>query len=134
MEEIARSVTPDNLKKKKIPYNTDSLLKKYRDIPKVTAITGAHAYTSTVFAEMLIEARKSGIILNSLMLWLKPTDRALWYVLNNVGRKAVFIEGAAVQAHFLAERRLGFAIKQPMVDEAVFALDEAIQSRIIKEL
>lgn len=134
MEEIASQLTPEDLKKNKITYHTDALLKKYRETPKVVHITKKHAYTSTVFCEMLTEARKSGIILNSLILWLKPIDRKLWYTLNNVGRKAVFIEAAGVHAHWLAERKLGFAIKQPMVDEAIFALDEAVQSRILKDL
>ncbi len=134
MEEIVRQITPEKLKKNKLDYHTDALLKKYEDTPKVQKIITQHAYTNTIFMEMLTEARKSGIVLNSLYLWLKPIDRRLWYVLNNVGRKAVFIEAAAVQAHWLAERRLGFTIKQPMVDEAIFALDEAIQNRIIKEV
>lgn len=134
MDEIVRHITPEKLKKKKLDYHTDVLLKKYAQTPKVQKLVQEHAYTTTIFMEMLTQARASGIVLNSLYLWLKPIDRRLWYVLNNVGRKAVFIEAAAVQAHWLAERRLGFTIKQPMVDEAVFALEEAIQNRIIKEV
>lgn len=134
MEAIVGQITPEQIKKKKIPYHTDNLLKKYRKTAPVEAILKKHAYTSTVFTQMLVEARQSGIILNSLMLWLKPIDRNMWYVINNVGRKAVFIEAAAVHAHWLSEKRLGFAIKQAMIDEAIFALDEAIQSRIVREL
>ncbi len=134
MEEIAANLLPEQLKSGKINFNTDVLLKKYQDTPIVKKITQKHAYVNTIFMELLTEARKSGIVLNSLYLWLKPLDRKLWYVLNNVGRKAVFSEAGASQAHWLAERRLGFAISQPMVDEAVAALSEFIQSRIIKDL
>ena len=134
MEEIASSLTPDQLKSGKIKYNTDALLAKYKDTKVVTEIINKHAYTRTIFMELLTEARKSGIVLNSLFLWLKPIDRKLWYVLNKVGRKAVFTEGAAVQAHWLAEKRLCFPISQPIVDEAVIGLQEAINSRIIKDL
>jgi len=134
MEEIAASLTPDQVKTGKIKFDTDTLLKKYRDSKVVQNITKRHAYTATIFMELLTEARKSGIVLNSLYLWLKPLDRKLWYVLNNVGRKAVYAEAAAIQAHWLAERRLGFAINQPMIDEAISALQEAIQSRIIKDV
>lgn len=134
MEEIARSVNPRSLKNGKINFNTNSLLRKYGKSKIVEAITKRHAYTNTIFVEMLTQARTSGIVLNSLYLWLKPIDRQLWYILNNVGRKAVYTEAAGVHAHWLAEKRLGFAIEQPMIDEAVSALDEAIQSRIIKDL
>ena len=134
MEEICASLTPAQVKNGKIKFNSDALLKKYYKTPVIQKIISNHAFTNTIFMELLTEARKSGIVLNSLYLWLKPLDRKLWYVLNNVGRKAVFIEGAAVQAHWLAERRLGFAISQPMVDETVSALIEAIASRVIKDI
>jgi intracellular multiplication protein IcmP len=134
MEEIARSITPKNLKSGKINFNTQALLRKYGNSKSVDAITKRHAYIRTIFMELLTHARASGIVLNSLYLWLKPIDRQLWYTLNNVGRKAVFSEAAGVHAHWLAEKRLSFPIQQPMVDEAVNALDEAIQSRIIRDL
>lgn len=134
MEEIAANLTPDQVKSGKIKFNTDALLKKYQDTKVVKKILNNNAYTNTIFIELLYEARKSGIVLNSLYLWLKPIDRKLWYVLNDVGRKAVFSEAAAVQAHWLAEKKLGFPIAQPMVDEAVAALEEAINNRVIKDL
>lgn len=134
MEEIALNINPRVLKTGKINFNTQALLRKYGNTKSVEAITKRHAYVKTVFVEMLTQARTSGIVLNSLYLWLKPIDRDLWYTLNNVGRKAVFSEAAGVHAHWLAEKRLGFPIQQPIIDEAVNALDEAIQSRIIKDL
>ena len=133
-EAIVSQITQAQIKKKQIPFNTNALLKKYGNSAPVLEIIKKHAYTSTIFMEMLIQARGSGIVLNSLYLWVKPFDRPLWYILNNVGRKAVFIEAAGVQAHCLAEKRLGFEISQPMVDEAIFALQEAIDARIIKDL
>jgi intracellular multiplication protein IcmP len=134
LEEIARSITPRILKTGKITFDTQVLLKKYAQTKVVETVTQRHAYVRTIFIEMLIQARTSGIVLNSLYLWLKPIDRDLWYTLNNVGRRAVYSEAAAAHAHWLAEKRLGFPIRQPMIDEAVNALDEAIKSRIIREL
>ena len=134
LEIIARSINPKSLKTGNIPFNTQGLLKKYGSTKPVEAIVKRHAYVRTVFMEMLTQARTSGIVLNSLILWLKPIDRELWYTLNNVGRKAVYSEAAGIQAQWLAEKRLGFPIQQPMVDEAVNALDEAILSRIIKDI
>jgi intracellular multiplication protein IcmP len=134
LESIARSINPNSLKTGKIPFNTEAMLKKYGNSKPVEAIVKRHAYVRTVFMEMLTQARTSGIVLNSLILWLKPIDRELWYTLNNVGRKAVYSEAAGIQAQWLAEKRLGFPIQHPMVDEAVNALDEAILSRIIKDV
>jgi intracellular multiplication protein IcmP len=134
MEEIMEQITQAQINKKSIPFRTQALLKKYGQTPPVLEVIKKHAYVSTIFMEMLVHARGSGIVLNSLVLWVKPIDRPLWYILNNVGRKAVFIEAAGVHAHGLAERRLGFEIRQPMVDEAIFALQEAIDARIIKDL
>ncbi len=134
MEDISRGITQDQLRTGKINFNTNAILAKYKNTPVVQRIIKQHAFTQTIFIELLSEARKSGIVLNSLCLWLKPVDRKLWYVINNVGRKSAFSEVAAIQAHWLAEKRLGFAIAQPMIDEAIFALEEAIQSRIIKDI
>nr|WP_235603260.1 hypothetical protein [Piscirickettsia litoralis] len=57
------------------------------------------------------------------LLWLKPQNRLLWYVLNNVGRRAVFIEGAAIRAHWLAEKALMQPIVTPMVKKATDGLE-----------
>jgi len=83
---------------------------------------------------MLVSARRSGIVANSSYLWLKPVDRALWYTLNNVGRKAVFTEMGAVHAHWLAEKKLGFALTEPMVEEAIYGLEDAAKSRIVRDM
>lgn len=134
MEDIARNITPRTLKTGKINFDTHAMLKKYAHTKPVEAVTKRHGYVNTIFIELLTEARKSGIVLNSLYLWLKPIDRKLWYVLNNVGRRAVFSEAGSAHAHWLAEKRLGFPIAQPMIDEAILALEEAVHSRIIKDL
>ena len=59
---------------------------------------------------------------------------SFWYVLNNVGRKAVFIETGAITAHWRAEVKLGYALKKPMIDRASEALDDAIASRVIDNI
>ena len=133
LEKISGSVTQQKLAKNDLDYaHADSLLKQYQDTKLVKGIIEKHAYVSTVFAELLVEARKTGIVANSSYLWMKPIDRRLWYVLNNVGRKAVFVETGAVHAHWLAENSIGFAIHQPMISEAVVGLQEAVKSRVIK--
>jgi intracellular multiplication protein IcmP len=135
LAKIERSVTKAKIKKADFDFSgMDNLLKKYSQNPEVKRIIEKHAYLYTVFTELLVAARRSGIVANSGYLWLKPVDRQLWYTLNNVGRKAVFTETAAVHAHWLAEKKLGFALTEPMVEEAIIGLEEAAKSRIVRDL
>jgi len=135
LEQMAGSATFNSVKAGKINYaGIDEVLKRFGSSPAVKQILTHHAYVYTIFAELLTTARKTGIVANSLYLWIKPIDRTLWYVLNNVGRKAVFTETAAVHAHWLAERELGYAIKTPMIDPVIAGLEEAVAARIIKDI
>ncbi|MDO8954494.1 MAG: type IVB secretion system coupling complex protein DotM/IcmP [Gammaproteobacteria bacterium] len=132
---IERLVTKNKLIKGNLDFpGTDTLLKKYGHSPVVKDILEKHAYLYTAFTEMLVAARRSGIVANSSYLWVKPLDRPLWYTLNNVGRKAIFTEMAAVHAHWLAEKKLGFALTEPMVEEAIHGLQEAARSRIVRDI
>jgi intracellular multiplication protein IcmP len=135
LEQIARSVTQEKLKKFELDWSgLDKMASKYLGTPAVQAIMSGHAYVYTVFVELLRQARTSGIVANSLYLWLKPVDRKLWYVLNSVGRKAVFVEVGGIFAHWLVESQLKMAIGQALVEEAVNGLEEAVKIRVIKGL
>ncbi len=135
LEQFALSATKESVVSGNINYKgVDKVIAKYRDHPKVLEILNNHAYTMTVFSQMLVQARSTGIVSSSGFLWLKPMDRKLWYVLNNVGRKAVFIESSAVTAHWRAESKLGYALKRPMVDMASDALKEAIATRVVDSI
>jgi intracellular multiplication protein IcmP len=135
LDQISASVTQDSLKTGNLNFSgIDDLVDRFGNSVAVQRVLERHAYTSTVFMALLKSGRSTGIVANSLFQWLKPTDRQLWYTLCNVGRKAVFAETAAVQAHFLAEMKLGSPIEQPMVDEAVSALEAAIKIRIIRDV
>jgi intracellular multiplication protein IcmP len=132
---IERSVTRAKLNKKELDFSgTAALIKKYGNSPDVQRILKDHAYFHTVFIEMLATARRSGIVANSSYLWLKPIDRPLWYALNNLGRKAVFVEMASAHAHWLAEKKLGFALTEPMVEEAIYGLEEAVKIRVVRDI
>ncbi len=135
LEQMATSATFSNVAAGKINYaGIDELLNRFANTPEIKQLLAQHAYVFTVFAQLLTMARKTGIVANSLYLWIKPMDRSLWYVLNNVGRKAVFAETASVHAHWLAERQLGYAIKTPMIEPVITALNEAVASRIIRDI
>ncbi|OAJ35404.1 type IVB secretion system coupling complex protein DotM/IcmP [Piscirickettsia salmonis] len=121
----------DNLSKqaksgvKNINYAvTDALLHKYGNKVSVQEVIRKHYYIYTVFSSLLLAARDSGIVAPAGFLWLKKVDRSLWYCLNNVGRRAVFIESAAVRAHWQAELKIGQPISIPMVESAVLNLDK----------
>lgn len=108
----------------------DALLKKHINNKIVVKVMQSHAYIFTVMASMLLTARNDGVFSTADFLWLKPVDRQLWYVLNNVGRQTAFPEIAGFYSHWLAELQLGYRLFVPVVDEAVNALDKAIQDII----
>lgn len=135
LNQIGHSASMKNVKAQKLNFDgVDKLFAKYSQSAGVKKVMASHAYVRTLFTELLIQARNSGIVSSSLFLWLKPMDRALWYTLNNVGRRAVYIEMAGVRAHWLAEQKLGMALVQPMVDEAVSGLQEAIAIRVVRDI
>ena len=132
LEQFSLSATKDSVVSGKLDYKgVDKLLAKYSDHPKVMEILSQHSYVMTVFSQLITQARTTGIVSASSFLWLKPIDRKLWYVLNNVGRKAVYVETGAVTAHWLAEIKLGYALKKPMVDRVADALEDAVSSRVV---
>lgn len=135
LEQIAASANPQAMASGKLNYKgVNEVIEQYGDSPVVKAVISRHAYKLGVFSALLYTGRLTGIVANATYLWLKPIDRRLWYTLNNVGRKAVFVETAAVHAHLLAERQLGQPIHSPMVDSAIDGLQEAIDIRIIRDL
>ena len=134
LEQFALSATKDSIVSGKLDYSkVDSIINKYKNSQLIKDITSSHAYVYTVFTQMLSQARSTGIVASASFLWLKPMDRLLWYTLNNVGRKAVFIETGAVTAHWKAEVKLGYAVKRPLLDSALDALKEAVTTRVVKD-
>jgi intracellular multiplication protein IcmP len=105
----------------------DALINKHINNKDVRRTLQSHAYVLTVIASMLILARKDGVLPSADFLWLKPTDRVLWFMLNSVGRQTVFSEVAGPFAHWNVERAMGRRLLTPMVEEAVNGLDAAIK-------
>jgi intracellular multiplication protein IcmP len=103
------------------------LLKKHKDTKLIKRVTSSHAYELTVMASMLELSRLDGVLATAEFLWLKPVDRPLWYMLNNVGRRTAFTEVAGPMAHWLAEKVIGRKLIVPMVNEATIALVAALE-------
>ena len=101
-------------------------LKRFEHSKILPWLAKRHAYVYTVMASLLEIARNDGVIATSEFLWLKPLDRRLWYVLNNVGRQTCVIETAGPFSHWVAEKKITRALKTPMVKEAVTALEKAM--------
>lgn len=108
-------------------------LRKFNDHRIVKWLARYHAYVTTVMATLLEIARTDGVLASSEFLWLKPVDRRMWFMLNNVGRRAAFVEVAGAYSHWKAEKKVGRALKTPMVKGAVDALDETLQSVLFVE-
>ncbi|NNM60308.1 MAG: type IVB secretion system coupling complex protein DotM/IcmP [Legionellales bacterium] len=112
----------------KIDFSSaEVLLTKHADTKIVKKIIESHAYELTAMASLLEVARLDGILAAADFLWLKPLDRSLWYMLNNVGRRTAFTEVAGAYAHWLAERAIGRKLLVPMVSEATIALVAALE-------
>lgn len=104
----------------------DELWKKHYPKREVQEVIQVHAYEFTIFTALYLFARMDGVFPCSDFLWLKPTDRRFWYVLNNVGRQTPYCEAAGVYAHFLAEKSLRRKLSTPVVGCAVSALKSAL--------
>jgi len=103
-------------------------LVKYQDSKVIQWLEKRHAYVGTMMASMLEVARADGVLATAEFLWLKPVDRRLWYMLNSVGRQTPVVEIAGLFAHWLAEKKLQRPLRVPMVNEAVDALDAAVEN------
>jgi intracellular multiplication protein IcmP len=103
-------------------------LKKYGRSRSIEWLSGRHAYVYTLMASLMEFARTDGVVASAEFLWLKPVDRRLWYMINSVGRQTAVVEVAGPFAHWLAEKTIKRALKTPMVEQAVTAMDGAVQS------
>lgn len=108
----------------------DEMWKKHYKAKAVQDICTTHAYEFTVFISMLLYGREDGVLPSSHFLWLKPLDRRLFYVINNVGRQTPLAEVGGIFAHWNTETALKRALSVPTVIDAVNALDLAMSEII----
>ena len=92
---------------------------KYRAHPKAQALFAVHHWEYTYLAELLAQAKRQGKCGHTSFMWLKPMNRTLFYVLNQVGRFVPHAEGAAAFDHHRAEQmaaRMGWVLVKRMPD------------------
>lgn len=88
------------------------------------ALQTRHGMMETFLLGALAGARKASAMPSGMFPWVKDLDRPLWYALNDLGRRAHHVEGAAAIAHYEAELAAGDALFVPMVHRAVGELHD----------
>lgn len=106
----------------------DEVIHKHIKSKAVQRVAQKHAYVATVMASMLDLARTDGVLPTADFLWLKATDRCLWYMLSSVGRQVAFVECAGPFSHWLAEKEMARPLHVPVIDEATTALKKALDA------
>lgn len=111
----------------------EELVQKYKNHRIVKWLEQRHAYVGTFMASLLEIARTDGVLASAEFLWLKPVDRRMWFLLNTVGRRTACTEAAGLFAHWKAEQKLKRPLRAPMVEQAVEALEESVNSILYVE-
>ncbi|MER2520770.1 MAG: hypothetical protein ABTQ34_08815 [Bdellovibrionales bacterium] len=105
------------------------ILKKPAVGGKGLEVAVGFAYRTTALLGTLKWARASGgVLAPAQFLWLRGTDRTLWYALNNLGRRSFHAEGAGAMAHFMAEQNARKPLPIPRVDTAIVTLNQFLAS------
>jgi intracellular multiplication protein IcmP len=117
---------------------SSKLQKQIKKILKDPKIGGAlqkyadqHAYETTAMLRCLARAREEGgVIASAQFLWLRGQDRALWYPLNNLGRKAYHAEAAGALVHYINEIIAGQKIPTARFDEIIRNFETYLKSGV----
>lgn len=104
------------------------LIEEYGGLETLLHATRFHTnYFSTWIVSLYLYARAKGLLPTSMFIWLKPTDRKLWYNLNQVGGNTAWCEAAGPWNHYHAEEALRRPLNQPMTLGAVDALEGGLR-------
>ena len=133
LDQVSRTFVEGDPKTKRRPAAETTgmaeLLAEVEHNEEVREVVNQHGYESTVFIALLISAReKAGKVPPSMFLWLRPTDRTLWYSLHAIGGRKPWVEGSAAWSHFFAEKELEKSIGTPVIQGATDALDAELYS------
>ena len=105
----------------------DALLKD----PRAGEFLKPHSFwRDTALLALYEAARTKGVLPTAEFIWLRPVNRQLWYLLNNLGRRTAWPAG--LWAHYMTETAISRVdpssrgIEDPQVEEAVSALGRAL--------
>ena len=100
---------------------------------KALAAANGHAYRTTAMLRILKWARMNGgVLAPAQFVWVRGADRALWYPLNNLGRRAFHSEGAGAMAHFMAEEAAQKPLPMPRLDTAIVTINQYLAQTAAK--
>jgi hypothetical protein len=91
------------------------IFEKYRNEKTARKLFAIHHWEYTYLYALFIEAKRRGKITHPQFLWLKPTERILFYVLNTVGRKTPHLESAGAFCQYNYERECARLGRLPIV-------------------
>ena len=100
--------------------------------PCAEALAPHRAWERLALLSLYECARSKGVLPTAEFLWLRPVDRPLYYLCNNLGRRSVWPEIAGAWAHYQAEALLGRSdpaftgLGSPHVGEACDAMEAAL--------
>lgn len=101
--------------------------------PRAAAFLRPHSFWRDTALLALYEAARTKVVLPTAeFIWLRPVNRQLWYLLNNLGRRTAWPETAGLWAHYMTETAISRVdpasrgIEEPQVEEAVRALERAM--------
>ncbi|MDR1577825.1 MAG: hypothetical protein LBT86_06335 [Deltaproteobacteria bacterium] len=86
------------------------------ELPKTVKIH--QCFQNLFLMALLAESRKKGLLPTPLFIWLRPTNRALFYALNQMGGQIAWIEALGAWSHYLVENFLNRALPDPAVEMA----------------
>ncbi|MBI3441219.1 MAG: hypothetical protein HY052_05385 [Proteobacteria bacterium] len=100
--------------------NVGGTLRKYAD---------QHAFDTTALLRCLARAREEGgVLAPASFLWLRGVDRALWYPLNNLGRKSYHAEAVGALVHYTNELIAGQKIPTPRFEDVIRGIEAFLRS------
>lgn len=92
---------------------------------KLAPFADRHAYEATAMLRALSRARQEGgVLAPAEFLWLRGQDRALWYPLNNLGRRAYHAEACGALTHYVNEIVADQKIPTPRFDEVIKVIEK----------
>jgi intracellular multiplication protein IcmP len=115
--------TTDFVASAELNAEVDKVLKDEKLVSPMLRVAAQHAFRTTAILGVLKWAReRGGVCAPAAFLWLRAHDRALWYPLNNLGRRTYHSEAAGVMAHYMAEKGAGKALPVPRLETAVLTM------------
>lgn len=112
----------------KISGKTKAQIRKVIKDPKIGGAlqkyADQHAYETTALLRCLARARQEGgVLAPASFLWLRGENRALWYPLNNLGRRSFHAEAVGALVHYTNELIAGQKIPTPRFDDVIKGIE-----------